>query len=75
MLHLTYLARNQPQTPAEAHIEPLEVKVLQAKVQRPVQTLEEAVVALGKLAGFQKTKKQPLPGVKLLGEHWSDCII
>lgn len=68
VLYLTYLVREQPQAPAEEYFEPVEVKVLQASAQKPVKTLEEAVVTLGKLAGFQKTKKQPLPGVKLLGE-------
>lgn len=68
VLYLTYLVRDQPQAPAEEHFEPIEVKVLEAKQQKPVKTLEEAVMALGRLAGFQRTKKQPLPGVKLLGE-------
>lgn len=68
VLYLTYLVRDQPQAPAAEYFEPLEVKVLQAKAQKPVKTLEEAVVALGRLVNFQKTKKQPMPGVKLMGE-------
>ncbi|PRX97425.1 DDE family transposase [Pontibacter ummariensis] len=68
VLYLTYLVREKPQAPAEEYFEPVEVNLLQASAQKPVKTLEEAVMALGKLAGFQKTKKQPLPGAKLLGE-------
>jgi hypothetical protein len=68
VLYLTYLVREQPQALAEEYFEAIEVKVLQASAQEPVETLEQAVMALGKLAGFQKTSRQPLPGVKLLGE-------
>lgn len=68
VLYLTHLVRQEPQAPAEKYLEPVEVKILQASTKKPVQTLQEAVLALGKLVNFQKTKKQPLPGVKLLGE-------
>ena len=68
VLYLTHLVRQEPQAPAEKYLEPVEVKILQASTQKPVPTLQEAVLALGRLVNFQPTKKQPLPGVKLLGQ-------
>lgn len=68
VLYLNYLVRKQPQAPAEQYFEVMEVKLLQAKVKQPVLTLQQAMLALGKLLNFQPTKKQPLPGVKLMAE-------
>ena len=68
VLCLTYRVRQEPQAPVEEYLEPVEVKLLQASSQKPVRTLQEAVLALGRLVNFHKTRKQPLPGAKLLAE-------
>lgn len=68
VLYLNYLVRKQPQAPAKDYFEPLEIKLLQAKAEKPVATLQEAIRSLGFLVNFQSTKKQPLPGVKVMGE-------
>jgi hypothetical protein len=68
VLHLTYQVRQEGQAPVEDYFDPPEVKLLSAKVQQPVKTLEEAIKALGMLVNFQPTKKQPLPGIKILSQ-------
>lgn len=68
VLYLNYLVREQPQAPAKDYFQPLEIKILKAKVEKPVETLGQAIGALGMLLNFQPTKKQPLPGVKVMGE-------
>ncbi len=82
VLFLTYLARQDEQLPAQDYFDPLELQLLQASNQKaspqkaspkqadhkPVTTLSQAVVALGRLVNFQPTTKQPLPGVKLLAQ-------
>lgn len=68
VLYLNYLVRKQPQAPAQNYFESLEIKILQAKAEKPVKTLQEAIRSLGLLLNFQPTKRQPLPGVKLMGE-------
>jgi hypothetical protein len=77
VLFLTYLARQNEPLPAQDYFDPLELQLLQASNQKasskpadnkPVTTLSQAVVALGRLVNFQPTTKQPLPGVKLLAQ-------
>ncbi len=77
VLYLTYLARQDEQLPAHHYFDPLELQLLKASNQKaspkqannkPLTTLSQAVVALGKLVNFQPTTKQPLPGVKLLAQ-------
>jgi hypothetical protein len=82
VLYLTYLARQNEQLPAQDYFDPLELQLLQASNQKagpqttspkqadnkPVTTLSQAIVALGRLVNFQPTTKQPLPGVKLLAQ-------
>jgi hypothetical protein len=65
-LYLTYLVRQQPELPAREIFNPPELQLLQAKAKKPVETLQQAVKSLGLLINFQPTKRQPLPGVKLL---------
>jgi len=66
LLSLTYALRQNPEQPAEAMFEPAEVKLLQQLSGRPISSLRTAVLALTKLVGFAPSKKQPLPGVKVL---------
>ena len=56
------------QAPVEHYFDPQEVKIWSAKAAERVKTLRQALQALGRLANFQATKKQPLPGCKILAE-------
>lgn len=40
---------------------------------KPIKTVKEAVLALVKIAGFAKSKRQPIPGVKVLA-HALECF-
>jgi hypothetical protein len=79
-LYLTYLVRQAPNLPANKVFNETEIKLLQGKVKKPVETLSQAVKAVAMLVNFQPTKKQPLPGVKLLCQalvklnHMSEAI-
>jgi hypothetical protein len=66
LLHLTYLARQAPETPAEVAISPTERAVLERATGRSVQTVAEAVLAVARIAGFQPVPSAPTPGVKSL---------
>ena len=68
ILYLTYLVRQHPELPPEHCFEQQEIKLLEAKAKRPLQNLQQAMIVLGKLVNFQPTKKQPLPGVKILAQ-------
>lgn len=91
VLYLTYLARQDSQSPAHEHFDSLELQLLKAS-SKPAQnnkpadnnsvtTLKQAVAALGRLVNFQPTAKQPLPGVKLLAQallklhHMKEAIL
>jgi hypothetical protein len=68
VLYLTYLVRQQPDLPAKAYFQQQEINLLQAKAKQPIETIAQAVITLGKLVNFQPTKRNPLPGVKLLAQ-------
>jgi hypothetical protein len=68
LLYLTYLVRADKQAPVENYFDPAEVKILTAKAAERVTTLGQAVQALGRLVNFQASKKQPLPGSKMLAQ-------
>jgi hypothetical protein len=68
ILYLTYLVRQHPELPPEHCFEQQELKLLEAKAKKPLQDLQQAMIALGKLVNFSPTKKQPLPGVKVLAQ-------
>ena len=55
-----------PKQPAAVLLSPTEVQLLSTVSARPVQSVREVVLALGKLVGFAPSEKQPLPGVKVL---------
>jgi len=66
LLHLTYLARHAPDTPAEEAISPTEREVLERATGRAVTTVADAVLAVARIAGFQPVPSAPTPGVKSL---------
>lgn len=70
LLHLTYLAREDPDTPAATAFEADELAVLAAATRRTVGTVGEAVLAVAELGGWQRYRKAPPPGVKSLWVGW-----
>lgn len=66
LLGLTYALRHDPEQPAETMFEPDELTVLHQLSGKPVDSLRQATLALAQLVGFAPSKKQPLPGVKVL---------
>jgi hypothetical protein len=66
LLALTYALRHDPEQPAEALFEPDELTLLHQLSGKPVDSLRQATLALTQLVGFTPSRKQPLPGVKVL---------
>lgn len=71
ILHLNYVAKASPERKAGEVFEPVHIQILQAMTRKQIKTVVDFVVALGSLAGFKPTKKQPLAGEKLLWQAWS----
>lgn len=68
LLRLTYWVRKNAAAPANSCFQEQEISLLQAITNKKVATVGEAILALGNMVGFVRTKKQPLPGVKILAE-------
>ena len=66
LLHLTHLARTEPEAPAALALEADEITVLAAATERPVDTIADAVEALGILGGQERYRNAPPPGPKVL---------
>lgn len=66
LLYLTHQVRHTPQEPALEHLSEQQVTLLETLTGRQVRTLQQVVLSIAGLAGFCPTKKQPLPGEKLL---------
>ncbi len=66
LLGLTYALREDPEQPAQTMFDPDELKLLHQLSGKPVDSLGQATLALATLVGFAPSRKQPLPGVKIL---------
>lgn len=66
LLGLTYALRHDPEQPAETLFDPGELTLLHQLSGKPVDSLRQATLALTRLVGFSPSRKQPLPGVKVL---------
>jgi hypothetical protein len=66
LLALTYAVREDPEQSAEVIFDQSEVNLLQSISGKKIETVRQAVLALTKIVGFAPSKKQPLPGVKVL---------
>jgi hypothetical protein len=64
--HLTYLARLEPQRPAQEALAAEELAVLSQAERQPIATIQEAVRAIAKLGGWTASRQAPEPGVKVL---------
>jgi hypothetical protein len=68
ILALHYTLRQEPEAPAQTIYTPEEVTLLSQIKRKPVTTVAEATVAMATIVGFVPTRKQPLPGIKILTE-------
>jgi hypothetical protein len=66
LLHLTYLAREVPDTAAEEAVSATERHVLELATGKPITTVKEVLLAVANLAGFVAVPSAPNPGVKSL---------
>lgn len=66
LLALTYGLREYPDQEAETVFDAEAVRLLRQVSGKPIRSVQDAALALVKLVGFAPSKKQPLPGVKVL---------
>jgi hypothetical protein len=66
LLYLTHLAREEPDRPAVEVLETVELEVLRAVTKRPVETAQDALIAIALLAGYAYYRNAPPPGVKTI---------
>lgn len=68
-LSMTYWVRENEQEPASSIFEGDELKVIQRlSGKKAAPTVKDAVLIAAKLVGFAPSKKQPMPGVKVLAQ-------
>lgn len=68
ILAITYLVREEKECQAEACYEEKEIAVLEAMSKKRLKTVKEVTLALGKLVGFTPSRRQPMPGIKVLAQ-------
>ena len=66
ILAIVYLTRHEQDAVATKCFTEQEIKVLEATSKKPLPTVKAATLALAKLVGFAPSKRQPLPGIKML---------
>ena len=66
LLYITYLARVQPDAPAELILNDTEIGILEMIAKTPIKSILAAVIAIAKLGGYEYYKNGPPPGVKRL---------
>jgi len=66
LLRLVYLGKAAPNQPAIDYFDPIDIKLIEQITAKKIQTVQQFVIALSFLAGFTPSKKQPLPGERLL---------
>lgn len=68
LMSLNYLSRYKPDLDAKEFFGEQEIVLLESHQRKEIRTIYEGTLALGKLVGFVPTKKQPLPGMKIMTE-------
>lgn len=68
ILAIVYLTREEQDQAANFCYEEKEIALLAAMSNKSLTTVKEATLALVKLAGFAPSKRQPLPGIKVLAQ-------
>ena len=66
ILAIVYLTRYEPDAVATKCFTEQEIAILEATSKKPLPTVKAATLALAKLVGFAPSKRQPLPGIKML---------
>jgi hypothetical protein len=66
LLGLTYALRQDPEQSAQTLFDADELRLLHQLSGQAVDSLRQATLALTKLVGFAPSRRQPLPGVKVL---------
>jgi hypothetical protein len=66
LLALTYVLRENEEEVATKCFTEQELTILETTSRKKLKTVKAATLALAKLVGFAPSKKQPLPGVKVL---------
>lgn len=68
LLSLMYALREVGPCAAAASFDAEELHLLGQLSPKPIETVQDATLTLSKLVGFAPSKKQPMPGVKVLGQ-------
>ena len=68
LLSLTLLVRTCPNASATTLYDKKQITVLENVTNKPIKTISQYILALGSLIGFTTSKKQPLPGVKVMAK-------
>jgi hypothetical protein len=68
LLALTYLLREEAQSPADSVFEEEKIVILKKISKKNISTVKQATLALVKIVGFTPSQKQPLPGIKVLAQ-------
>jgi hypothetical protein len=66
LLWMNHIGKTQPEEQAIEYFDAIEIKVLELFISNKIKTVKQYILALGSLSGFVPSKKQPLPGEKLL---------
>lgn len=66
ILAIVYLTRHEQDAEATACFTKQEITILAATSKQPLTTVKAATLALAKLVGFAPSKRQPMPGIKML---------
>jgi len=66
LLYLTYLVREESESPAEQILTPVEKQVLERYTGKTIRTARDALQAVAKIGGFVSVPSAPTPGVKSL---------
>jgi hypothetical protein len=68
ILAIVYLTREEKDESASLCFEEKEIALLEVMSRKVIKTVKEATLALAKLAGFAPSKRQPMPGIKVLAQ-------
>lgn len=74
ILWLAYVGKVKPQAQAAEVFEQPQIEILESLNQKKVLTVKDFLLALGRLVGFQTSKKQPFPGEKLLWQAYGQLM-
>jgi hypothetical protein len=79
LLRITYLHRNHPDSPAEAILTPVQIKVLKAKSSSKkkassLDTIQGAIEAIARLGGYLEHRRKTPIGITVLWRGWLELI-